>query len=112
MRERKELNIQIGERIKIARENAGMTQEKLADYIEVSVQYVSDLERGVVGASIKTIIKISTVLKVSCDYILMGKLTGDSSPGRIVSRMNHLKPAQQEILDEVINLTIRAFSTH
>lgn len=111
MRERKELNVQIGDRIKRARENAGMTQERLASYIDVSVQYVSDLERGVVGASVKTIIKIATILKVSCDFLLLGKETGDESPGHIVHRMNHLEPSQQKILDEIVNLTIRAFST-
>ena len=55
MREKKEINIQIGERVKSAREQAKLTQEQLAERIEVSTQYVSDLERGVVGISIPTI---------------------------------------------------------
>ena len=46
MRAKKEINIQIGEQIKAARERAKMTQESLAERIEVSPQYVSDLERG------------------------------------------------------------------
>ena len=79
MKERKELNIQIGERVKISRESAGLTQEKLAEYVDVSIQYISDLERGVVGASLKTMIKICTVLKVSSDYILMGKQHSETS---------------------------------
>ena len=50
MREKKQLNIEIGERIKDAREQKGRTQEWLAEQIGVSPQYISDLERGVVGA--------------------------------------------------------------
>ena len=51
MREKKEINIQIGEQVKKAREQASLTQEQLAEQIEVSPQYVSDLARGVVGIS-------------------------------------------------------------
>lgn len=55
--EKKPLNVQIGARIKQAREQAHVTQERLAEQIEVSVQYISDLERGKVGASVSTVIK-------------------------------------------------------
>ena len=111
MMERKEMNVRIGERVKISREAAGLTQEKLAEYIDVSVQYISDLERGVVGSSVKTMIKLCNVLKVSSDYILLGKETPDTIPSDITNRMNRLDTAQQKILQDMINLTIRAFST-
>ncbi len=71
MKERKQLNILMGERIRVARESAGLTQENLADVIDVSPQYVSDLERGVVGTSIPTLIKICDCLSVSSDYLLV-----------------------------------------
>lgn len=58
MKAKKELNIQIGSRVKTARETMRYTQENLAERIDVSVQYISDLERGVVGASLPTIIKL------------------------------------------------------
>ncbi len=46
MRVKKEINIQIGEQIKKAREKALLTQEQFAERVDVSPQYVSDLERG------------------------------------------------------------------
>ena len=61
MKAKKELNIQIGSRVKTARETMRYTQENLAERIDVSVQYISDLERGVVGASLPTIIKLCQV---------------------------------------------------
>ncbi len=70
MRVKKERNIQIGERIKAAREMGRLTQEQLAEQIEVSPQYVSDLERGVVGISIPTLTRLCVVLGVSSDQIL------------------------------------------
>ena len=64
--EKKPLNVQIGARIKQAREQAHVTQERLAEQIEVSVQYISDLERGKVGASVSTVIKICRSPAIIC----------------------------------------------
>ncbi|MBQ9762265.1 MAG: helix-turn-helix transcriptional regulator [Oscillospiraceae bacterium] len=72
MRIKKQINIEIGERIKQAREAAHLTQEVFAERIEVSPQYVSDLERGVVGGSIPTIKRICMVLGITADYVLFG----------------------------------------
>lgn len=72
MRGKKEINIQIGEQIRIARENAKFTQEKFAERIDVSPQYISDLERGVVGISIPTLKRACIALGVSSDQILFG----------------------------------------
>ena len=72
MRQKKQINIESGERIKLAREDAGFTQEQLAEQVEVSPQYVSDLERGVVGVSIATLKRICISLHVSSDQLLFG----------------------------------------
>lgn len=75
MRVKKDINIQIGERIKAARERTGRIQEQLAEAIEVSPQYISDLERGVVGISITTLKRLCTSLGVSSDQILFDRQT-------------------------------------
>ena len=72
MREKKEINIQIGEQIRLAREQAKMTQEQFAERIEVSPQYISDLERGVVGISIPTLKRACVTLGTTSDQILFG----------------------------------------
>ena len=73
MRVKKEINIQIGEQIRSAREAASQTQEQLAEAIEVSPQYISDLERGIVGISIPTLKRLCTHLGVSSDQILFDR---------------------------------------
>lgn len=72
MRTKKEDNIQIGEQVKLARERAKLTQEELAEFIDVTPQYISDLERGVVGISIATLKRMCSVLGVSSDRLLFG----------------------------------------
>lgn len=42
----KEVNVQIGERCRKAREAAGYTQERLAEAVGKSTQFISDTERG------------------------------------------------------------------
>ncbi len=109
MKERKEINIQIGERIRLAREAASLTQEKLADTVGVTVQYISDLERGIVGTSIPTLLKLCNVLKVSSDYVLTGKQDSPNlSP--IVQRLSQLSSDQLKIVENGINLLIEALS--
>lgn len=75
MREKKAINIQIGEQIRFAREQAKLTQEQFAERIEVSPQYISDLERGVVGISIPTLKRACVALGVSSDRILFGAVS-------------------------------------
>lgn len=73
MREKKQINIEIGERVKRAREHINMTQEKLAEKIDVSPQYISDLERGVVGVALPTLKNICITLGVTSDSLLFGE---------------------------------------
>lgn len=73
MREKKAINIEIGERVKAAREQADITQEQLAERIDVSTQYVSDLERGVVGISVPTLKNLCVALGIASDRILSVK---------------------------------------
>lgn len=75
MREKKEINVQVGRQVKLAREEAQLTQEQLAERVDVSPQYVSDLERGVVGVSLAILKNICVTLGVSCDRILFSKAT-------------------------------------
>lgn len=72
MVEKKEENIQIGMRIKAAREAAGYTQERLAELLDVTAQYISGVERGTVGLSIPILLRMCDVLLLSCDSILLG----------------------------------------
>ena len=46
MREKKTINIAIGRRIQQSREQAGLTQEELAERIERSHPFISPPERG------------------------------------------------------------------
>ena len=68
-----ELNyIEIGKRIKIKRNEAKLTQEKLSEIINVSPSYISEIERGSSICSLATITNIAFTLKTSLDYLVLG----------------------------------------
>ena len=109
MRIKKESNIQMGERIKAAREGAALTQEQLAERIEVSPQYVSDLERGVVGVSIPTLKRLCLALTVSSDSILFGGETELTTA--LAEKCRGLTDEQLRLLLTIVDSYTRAIET-
>ena len=110
MRTKKEINIQIGEQVRQAREQAKLTQEVLAERAEVSVQYVSDLERGVVGVPMTTFKKLCQLLGVTSDQLLFGNDTKDR--GVILARAcSTLKDEQFAILVDIVDSFVKAVNT-
>ena len=107
MRAKKEINIQIGEQVRIAREQAKLTQEMLAEKIEVSPQYVSDLERGVVGIALPTLKKLCCSLGVASDQILFGTQSQDRMQ-KLSNACNILSDEQFSALIEMINCYVKA----
>ena len=52
----------IGKRIQKCRENAGLTQQKVAEYMDWSTNFVSRLERGCTMTSVCKLCKLANVL--------------------------------------------------
>ena len=59
------LTKQLGERIKKIRKTARLTQDRLAERTNLSVEYISRLERGIAQPSFKTLAIIAEVLNVT-----------------------------------------------
>lgn len=67
----------IGCRISTRRKQLNYTQEQIAEKMDVSVQMVSNLERGNKAMKIENLIKLSSILDISTDYILTGNHTAN-----------------------------------
>ncbi|SCK01420.1 HTH-type transcriptional regulator immR [uncultured Eubacterium sp.] len=106
--QKRKINKQIGARVKAAREASAYTQERFAEEIGLSIQHVSNLERGITGPSISTIIKMSKVLGVSCDYLLLGR-SGKRDVARVESQLDNLTTDQLVIVDKGIRIILEAF---
>ena len=59
----------IGKKIKLARTNAKLTQEGLAEKTGLSSRYISQLERGLAFGSAKTIVGICKTLNIDSNFL-------------------------------------------
>ena len=101
--------LSMGDRIREARKKNGLTQEQLSERLEVSVEFVSKIERGLNMPSMQIFIKLVEILNVSADYLLRdsvstGKLLGDNAIGRKIEK---LTPKQRIALEALIDTYIQ-----
>lgn len=66
---RKVSTIKIGANLQQIRKSNGYTQEKLAEKIEVSVRYISDIEQNRAKPSYEVLIRICNLFNVALDQI-------------------------------------------
>lgn len=59
----------LGNRIRKTRMNCGITQEKLAEMVDISTNFMSLIENGR-NMSVETLVKIADALGVTVDYLL------------------------------------------
>lgn len=64
----------VGNKIRERRNFLKVTQENLANDINVSASFISDIENGRRKMSLETMIKISIALKTSLDYFVLGNV--------------------------------------
>ena len=66
--------MQLGENLKIARQNSGYTQEEVSNILFVSQQTISNWEKEISTPSVSDLVKISNLYQVSIDTLLKDQL--------------------------------------
>ena len=62
----------MGQRIRAKRKELNLTQEKLAEVVDVSSSYIGEIERGTSICSLAVLANIATVLKLNLDSLVKG----------------------------------------
>lgn len=76
--------IAIGKRMKARRKELHLTQEQMAEKLDISVKHYGGVERGMAGLSIENLIETSDILGMSLDYLIKGEPQNDDTmPNRI-----------------------------
>lgn len=87
-----------GLRIKKLRKKNELTQEQLANKLNISTSNLGKLERGLQGLSIDLLIEISIFFDVSLDYILLGReLQTDKLKRQIHTMLEQLIELEQKL---------------
>ena len=93
----------IGVRLKQARLNKKITQEQLAEKLDVSVTYISRIERGSTNINLKRLSEICDILSITEGEILNG--TSKTSPIYLSKEFNDLlKNCPPEKIDLVYKM--------
>lgn len=90
--------IEIGSRIQARRKQMGFTQEQLAAMMDVSVQMVSNLERGNKAIRIDNLVRLCEALNTSADFILTGSAAPHSADS-LAKQLAALPRAQYDMIE-------------
>ena len=101
---------EIGVRIQLRRKQLGYTQEQLADLMDVSVQMISNLERGNKAIRIDNLVRISQILNVSTDFILTGKETA-ADIGALFSQIEQLSKRDRKMIKLLVDFCLSSEDT-
>lgn len=93
---------QIGKRIIERRKKLGLTQEALAEKGDMTTQFVSYAESGKRAMRPENLLKISSALGVSADYILTGEIV-DKDYLLLSDKMRKLTPSQLRLIDNIVD---------
>ncbi len=80
----------------------GLTQEALAEKGDMTTQFVSYAEAGKRAMRPENLLKLSSALNVSADYLLTGEIV-DKDLLILSDKMRSLTPSQLRIIENVID---------
>ena len=92
----------IGQRISERRKELHLTQEKLAEQMDVSIQMISNLELGKKAIRPENLVKVCNVLEVSADYILTG-MRSDHEIMELTEKIARLPEERQKIIVALVD---------
>lgn len=100
----------IGDKIRERRNFLKITQENLANEIDVSASFISDIENCRRKMSLETMIKISIALKTSLDYLILDNMnsTKIKNETKIEELKNLLKPIDENNQAMFLDFTINS----
>ena len=88
----------VGERIQDLRKKKGFSQEKLAEYLNMSRQAVAKWEQNVCEPNLECLAEMSDLFGVDLDYLIRGKASEEVKSG------NNLREKETIIIKEKDNL--------
>lgn len=94
---------EMGQRIMTRRKSLRLTQEELAEKIDVSTQMISNLELGKKAIRPENLAEVCRVLDISADYILTGVNTNNQEINIIAEKLMKLSNKEFEIVSDLID---------
>lgn len=104
-----ESNANVGARIENARKMRKLTREQLAEYADISVTFLADIEKGRKSMTVKTLRNIAAALNVTTDYLVNG--TESYVENQMLNLMlSALTAEQRTIAEDMLYLFVKAMN--
>ena len=91
----------IGKRIKHRREVSGLSQEQLAEKLDLSTNHISSMECGKSLLTTKCLLALCDILGGTPDYYLVGEITPEADD--ITALVKQLSPTDQKMLRHLLS---------
>lgn len=104
--------IEMGQRIKLRRQELKLTQLQLAELIDISNNHMSAIENAKTNLSMDNFIKLCETLKVTPDYLLLGSMHANNVPQDIMDKLRLCSESDLELLKQIIELFVNRNQTH
>lgn len=88
-------NTELNERLRQLRKKAGLSQEQLAEALNISRQAVSKWESGVSNPDVQNIVQLGKLYGISTDSILLGESPAPET-AHIMPQTADTAPAEEE----------------
>ena len=98
----------IGSRIKAKRKSCKMTQEEIAEILDVTVGYISQVERGVTKINIDLLCRIGNILNCDIAYFVSGTSAEQNSylTNEFTEKFSRLTKEQKQLIINLIELQL------
>ena len=100
----KEQLIEIGQRLGKKRNELGLTREKMSELADIGCGYYGQLEVGTSQMSIDTLIKLSSSMHMSMDYIVMGEQEEHGDISAVQELLQHCTPRELKLAEEILKI--------
>lgn len=99
----------IGKRIRANRRNSGITQEILAEKINVSPPYISRIETGSAFPSLQTLVDICNALDITIDDLMQDSLSAARSriSGRLEALLAGCTASEMNLVANVVDVLLQ-----
>ena len=101
-------NVEIGKKIREARNKSGMTQEMLAEKADIGTVYLGEIERGIKMPRVSVFVKIIEALDISADYVLRDELSSGKEYvfDELTEKLAGLTPKQRKTASDILDAYI------
>ena len=99
---------EIGQRIRKYRKEKGLSQEQLAEKVNISVTHMSHIETGNTKLSLPVLVDIAGVLQVGADHLLTDTPT-DGSKNLLLQLIADCTPQQIELICDIVKAVKNRF---